>query len=865
MAHDLASEVSSARSDNRLATVSWTQLRSPTGAPIPPGDRPVLAVIAGFIRHINPLQYSRSFTKLFESPEHEGMADNVRLRINAAGDTVPSSTLIPLSNGLPVSYQQTIALAGDFYGDPDKPISDGDGPADQQQRFITAYGSLDGGSPTDITNILNVMQQQGTAVVNLAATLHGSDAYSQAFTKLNKDHYYDKLYNQASGGSGDWTWLFDKGSYLELAATNWDHFGYHAVTAYTAGHTVALQAAAAAGKAPADQQRGLLLSAYLMDAFASHFLADLFSAGHIRTPRKSLHHDIDPFPDLLSQMGHDEDSYNGLMATSVFGNAQNPPTKPWPAYGDKRMLDGVNETNLAFARNALQVSCDEVYAAFANPNASIDSANFHALDYIPTIASVAVRSNTQNWPPLFYRDDLDLNDPNNDPEDVDFRLPVTDLDSTSSMEFSTLGDLLWVLTLLFTDIPAWISALGADHLAYFTIWLATPAGGVHSIEGAPPGWLTQVSEFAHPFQWAASYPLTNQNRLPIAGVQAPSAAVSVTSLVDDGTPIDDATHANDVLHLFYKQDAATTNIMHLTTPMSVVSGQSTAGVWSPGCTVETLNFPINYEGEVAAVETAGMVTIVFPDASQTWQQAIITPQRGIDGPQPVFSPSLSGVMLGSAAPALTRVGSTLLFFFNPMKPGFLYYSIGTPPVTGTTPPFYVWTPPFVIRTGQQNVSANGDPSVIFVNDYVYVAVGGRGIGPYRILIYRCPFAALTSQSWELYLNGITDGRGNQILTQSFAQLFNYGDGYAVVGVDPNTHNLFTAVPLLTSAPKQGWSKQPVSVPNPQFAVPTLPALMQTTRTTPSAIFYGGNPYLFFADDTSTDLSMVTSKPPITLK
>lgn len=33
----------------------------------------------------------------------------------------------------------------------------------------------------------------------------------------------------------------------------------------------------------------MLMEAYLYEAFAAHFLTDLFSAGHIRAPRRQFH------------------------------------------------------------------------------------------------------------------------------------------------------------------------------------------------------------------------------------------------------------------------------------------------------------------------------------------------------------------------------------------------------------------------------------------------------------------------------------------------------------------------------------------------------------------------------------------------
>jgi hypothetical protein len=861
MANDLASEVAKARSEERIVTTTWTQFRSKEGISIPAGERPMLAVIPAFVRNITPLQYSRrSFgTQLFESPEHEAMADNIRLQMSSnPADVLTGSDPLPLTNGMGVSYQQIIALAGDFYGVPDNPISDGNGFSDQQTRFLNAFNTLDTGTTQQITNILGVMQQQSNEVNTDVANSPGSDAYSRAYTTANANHKYDKLYNQASGGSGGSTWLFDKGSYLQLAATNWDHFGNHAIAAYKAGHSVAMQQAQAAGRAAASSQRSMLERAYAMEAFCSHFLADLFSAGHLRTPRKALHSSVDPFPDLLSQMMHDEDSYNGLMGS----NALTPSTTQWPMYGDKRMLDGENATNLVNAQGALQASANEIYHAFVNVNSTIDPTAFAALRYTPTLSVVLNRSNRQNWPPLFYRGDGDPNDSTNNPSGIQFRIPVTDLDSTSTMSFTTLGTLLYAASLII-QLPSWLLLLDDPYqdLAYLTIWLATPNGGVHSLEGAPPAWLSHMQELAHPFTWAASYALTNTSGAKIPNAQGPAATVAVSSLVNDGHPIDDATHQNDVLHLFFRQ-SNTSGVLHLQTPMSVVTNQSSAGLWSPGCTVETLNFSTN--GQVAAIDVADALTIVYPDPSGKIMQAVITPKQGLvtSGQGAIFGSSAgSHLMATNGAPALVRMGQTLILAYRG-NDGVLYFATASPPALSSGSVYYTWNQPTAVSVSGNKVKVTGDPSMIIVDDYLYLAVGGLGSdSPFPILIYRTAITSSPTHTWALYLNGVKNANGNLIKTASFARLFAYADGYAVVAKDSNDNSLFTVMPLRTTAPTQAWNKVTIQVPSTQFTSPPT-FVKQKTRSPASSLFYGGNGYLFFSDHDSTNLSLVTSKPPL---
>lgn len=66
--------------------------------------------------------------------------------------------------------------------------------------------------------------------------------------------------------------------------------GGDAITAYAVGHGIALKLARqAASEKTFEEKRKKLMEAYLYDAFAAHFLTDLFSAGHLRVPRRQLH------------------------------------------------------------------------------------------------------------------------------------------------------------------------------------------------------------------------------------------------------------------------------------------------------------------------------------------------------------------------------------------------------------------------------------------------------------------------------------------------------------------------------------------------------------------------------------------------
>lgn len=191
-----------------------------------------------------------------------------------------------LSNGLPLTYGEICGLAGDFYGT-DQPISDGRTLAEQIGRFKLAFDLLaheKHRAPAEAAKILDILQTEIKAI-NQAIADHKDpwDVYpSLSDVTLSLDA-------ATSGRSTPGL------SYLELARVNWDHFGPDARTAYNAGHRAALDIAIQGGK-------DNLELAYAMNAFADHFLQDSFAAGHLRTPRRSLHKPTDPTADLCAKV-----------------------------------------------------------------------------------------------------------------------------------------------------------------------------------------------------------------------------------------------------------------------------------------------------------------------------------------------------------------------------------------------------------------------------------------------------------------------------------------------------------------------------------------------------------------------------------
>jgi len=327
----------------------------------------------------------------FEGGEHTAIGDSTLLRFVKGAPAIPAWQVeLHLPNGLALTYGQVIALGGDFYGIPDQPICDGATPADRVQRFNAAFNSMAvlPASKDEARQILAVMQKE-IAAANQAIKdgRQPHEAYDALGDTLSEE------WNRITGGGSFVSALFPLGRYLKLAANNADHFGEWALLAYQAGHTAALQQAVVAHKNADEKQLEL---AYAMNAFADHFLTDLFSAGHVRAPRKQLAAVVTPsdLGSLITRFMHDEDSKFGLNVNNAQGDK-------WHAYGDKRYFDTVDSANRKQVKLAVQHSADEIFEAYLSGTVLAPS-GFVALKYLPDLK--AAKNPVGNFSPLFVMD-----------------------------------------------------------------------------------------------------------------------------------------------------------------------------------------------------------------------------------------------------------------------------------------------------------------------------------------------------------------------------------------------------------------------------------------------------------------------------
>ena len=377
----------------RLALGTLNDLVSATGIKLRGGKAPVI-----LLTPYKPVRAPKSRPMpQCEGGEHTAIGDSALLHFsNAESGQQAFKVKLGLPNGLALTYGQIVSLGGDFYGIPSAAISDGATADERKTRFINAYNTLAVARPaaTEAPKILAVMREEITAVNQALAA--GQPA-TVAYKKLG-DTLAAKWNVITGGGSfiSDW---YPMGRYLQLCAMNRDHFGAGAALAYEAGHAVAIKQAIEASKAPPAQRQQLLGWAYAMNAFADHFLPDLFSAGHIRTPAARLHDTIVPSEvgALLSRAMHDEDCQWGLAVTNQNDNR-------WRAHGDKRYFDTVDQRNKAQIDIAVQESVNEVYLAFSTGEAPV---GYAALRRVADLAVAGDRARAHamgNVSPLFVWD-----------------------------------------------------------------------------------------------------------------------------------------------------------------------------------------------------------------------------------------------------------------------------------------------------------------------------------------------------------------------------------------------------------------------------------------------------------------------------
>lgn len=312
----------------------------------------------------------------FNSYEHKTLADLVRFDpIALLGDWNP--TTLRLADDLKLQYGQVIALSGDLYGETFAPVSSGTSEADRQKRFRAAYARLVNADRDELKKVLGVMNGEAQ-FIDEQLRINGVWP-DKAYPRGDFDTKYRKATNLEQ-------YIPPYSRYLLLAVNNFDHFGVDAVAAYRAGHAVAIDAAVAArasldaGTAQ-DAAASLLEKALAMNAFADHFLTDLFAAGHLRTPRRRLAEQNGGEPKegaAMAKSQHAEDNAYGLFVSNALGER-------WHCTGDATLLTPAGDANRRRALAAVRTSAQEVIEAFRN-GLALNADHYQALKMAPDVA-----------------------------------------------------------------------------------------------------------------------------------------------------------------------------------------------------------------------------------------------------------------------------------------------------------------------------------------------------------------------------------------------------------------------------------------------------------------------------------------------
>ncbi len=297
---------------------------------------------------VNTLSEHESLMGGFGSSEHVAIGESVRL------PGLPTQTPLLIKGVTSVYFRHIIALAGDYYAIVGEPISLLGGSVEEKtERFKKTFNTLESADNDQLRRVLLELEGECTAVKHSSLPHH---CYSNQMMEINKA--IKKI----------------KGDIEELLIDNSDHFSNNAKEAYQVGHALALKEAKAAG-----QRKDIegLKRAYAIEAFACHFLTDLFASGHIRNQRGDLEILLGTklgfnsvlakkCAGLLTGAQHEKDGLEGLNVANLKGDM-------WRAYGDSHFFGPQNAANRGQVITTTQSSVEEVFQAYTHPERQVHS------------------------------------------------------------------------------------------------------------------------------------------------------------------------------------------------------------------------------------------------------------------------------------------------------------------------------------------------------------------------------------------------------------------------------------------------------------------------------------------------------------
>lgn len=418
---------------------------------------------------------------LWGSDEHITIGDEITLFFSKTDIRPANSTKLTFGDGHALTYGQILALGGDFYGLPGAPISEGGGSIADFQETVKTIETFLTRAPALFTLIwplyLVYLTQFPAILLQTRAFLTtparakdparpgyflpAQDLFEQAFASLANaprsevQGVLELIAKDGQDGSDVKAEMIETyhyalqthGRYMALLLTNWDHFGRNAWTAHRAGHAAALAQAIEARRTQKPEDLEL---AFAMNAFADHYLSDLFSGGHIRTPRRHLS-EQSALGSLAAMWMHNEDCENGVLVRNQRGDC-------WVAYGDGSYDINLNGPNRHMLFRAVQSSANEISEAFVT---GLLPDRFRAESLIPDIGQAEQHTEQNhlataiNGAPMFV---LDPGQGQAQPT-VQIRKDLGD-----PFCWSWRGG--WDGSHLFTTVRSWLTLKGKNHRFY---------------------------------------------------------------------------------------------------------------------------------------------------------------------------------------------------------------------------------------------------------------------------------------------------------------------------------------------------------------------------------------------------------------
>jgi hypothetical protein len=203
-----------------------------------------------------------------------------------------------LPNGIRLSFNNILTLAGNFYGIEDFISDPGGNPA---IKFMKAFNELALKDPDivqpELDQLMAIMTVERNSVetvlgrgdTSIPTVLDDSIVYKEPSEMFAKHGlWFTKQYDMILGGQWG-QWERTQGKVLKLGRYNMDHYQPHCLEVWRVGHELALDKAREAGvmyrtpgKSQVEVGFAMLEEAYAMSAFSCNYLVQSFTAGHIR-------------------------------------------------------------------------------------------------------------------------------------------------------------------------------------------------------------------------------------------------------------------------------------------------------------------------------------------------------------------------------------------------------------------------------------------------------------------------------------------------------------------------------------------------------------------------------------------------------